>query len=133
MDRLNSLVEQQVGKLSGAQFKLAAYLYWRLEQEPELTIRSKDLAALTGLSIGATQSASNSLAKLKVLDVIGGPGKTKTYRLPQPKAITQEPGGLCAAESPSSPPAPCCLVPPATIKAEPGPQLPGKDKPEPVC
>jgi hypothetical protein len=93
---LTWLVDRQLRNLTGAQFKLAAYLYRRLQREPELTIRAKDLAEATGLSEKSAQSASNHLAKQNILAVIGGPGTTKTYRLPaaQPaKPGAAKPGG----------------------------------------
>jgi DNA-binding MarR family transcriptional regulator len=52
---LTWLVDQQLRNLTGAQFKLAAYLYRRLQRKPELTIRAKDLAKATGLSQKSVQ------------------------------------------------------------------------------
>src|SRR5580700_10904656 len=79
---LTWLVDQQLRDLTGAQFKLAAYLYRRLQRKPELTIRAKDLAKATGLSEKSARSTSNHLAKQNIIAVTGGPGTTKTYRLP---------------------------------------------------
>jgi hypothetical protein len=79
---LTWLVDQQLRNLTGAQFKLAAYLYRRLQRKPELTIRAKDLAKATGLSEKSARSTSNHLAKQNIIAVTGGPGTTKTYRLP---------------------------------------------------
>jgi len=90
---LTWLVDQQIQKLTGAQFKLAAYLYRRLQRNPELTIRAKDLAKATGLSEKSVQSASNHLEKQNILAVTGGPGTTKTYRLPAAKPGPAQPGG----------------------------------------
>jgi len=75
-------MKHHLRKLTGAQFKLAAYLYGRLQRKAELTIRTLDLVESTGLSVGSVQAASNGLAKKSILLVEGGPGKTKTYRLP---------------------------------------------------
>jgi DNA-binding MarR family transcriptional regulator len=72
MDCLDSLVKH-LQDLSGAEFKLAAYLYSRLRRRPALTIRTKDLVEETGLAIGSVQSASQRLAKQNVFDVTGGP------------------------------------------------------------
>jgi hypothetical protein len=64
---LTWLVDLQLRNLTGAQFKLAAYLYRRLPRKPELTIRAKDLAKATGLSEKSAQSASNHLAQQNIL------------------------------------------------------------------
>jgi hypothetical protein len=93
---LTWLVDQQIQKLTGAQFKVAAYLFRHLQRKPELTIRAKDLVTATGLSEKSVQSASRYLAKQNILAVTGGPGATKTYRLPaaQPaKPGAAKPGG----------------------------------------
>jgi hypothetical protein len=91
MRTLAWLVKHHLRKLTGAQFKIAAYLYRRLQRHGELKIRTKDLAAATGLSVGSAQAASNSLAKQSILLVEGGPGKTKTYRLPAAKPRKAKP------------------------------------------
>jgi DNA-binding MarR family transcriptional regulator len=93
---LTWLVDQQIQKLTGAQFKLAAYLYRHLQRKPELTIRAKDLATATGLSLKSADSASRHLEKQNILAVTGGPGATKTYRLPAAKPVKPgpaQPGG----------------------------------------
>jgi hypothetical protein len=56
---LTWLVDQQLRNLTGAQFKLAAYLYRRLQRKPELTIRAKDLAKATGLSEKSARSTAS--------------------------------------------------------------------------
>jgi hypothetical protein len=93
MRTLAWLVRHHLRNLTGAQFKMAAYLYRRLQRNAELTIRTKDLAEATGLSVGSAQAASNGLAKQSILLVEGGPGKTKTYRLPAAKPRKSKPVG----------------------------------------
>ena len=91
-DPLDEFIKQHIQEIKGANFKVAVYLYWRLREEPELTITTKELAEKTGQHIGSTQSASNRLAKQGILKVTGGPGVTKTYRLPAAKARKAKPG-----------------------------------------
>jgi hypothetical protein len=93
---LTWLVDQQIKKLTGAQFKLAAYLFRYLQRKPALTIRAIDLVTATGLSEKTVQAASRHLAKQNILAVTGGPGATKTYRLPAAKPVKPgpaQPGG----------------------------------------
>jgi hypothetical protein len=114
MRTLNWLVKHHLRKLTGAQFKMAAYLYRRLQRHGELTIRTKNLAETTGLSVGSAQAASNSLAKQSILIVEGGPGKTKTYRLPAAKPRKAKPSEsktMALAGRQSAKPAPATAVP----------------------
>ena len=81
------LVDQQLPKLRGAQFKLAAYFYRHLRRQPELMIRIKDLAKAVGLSVKGTQNAADDLIERNlIICATGGRGSTKTYRLPAPAA-----------------------------------------------
>jgi hypothetical protein len=126
---LTWLVDQQIQKLTGAQFKLAAYLYRRLQRNPELTIRAKDLAKATGLSEKSAQSVSRYLEKQNILAVNGGPGTTKTYRLPAAKPGPAQPGGsntIVASRVGSQPkivkpvaPPPPLAPKPVTVKPNP--------------
>ena len=122
MRTLTWLMEHQLRKLTRAQFKLAAYLYGRLQRHPELTIRTKDLAEAIGLSVGSAQAASNGLAKQGILLVEGGPGKTKTYRLPAARPRKAKPGAfktVALAKPPSAQPTPAQAQPtikPAVVK-----------------
>jgi hypothetical protein len=138
---LTWLVDQQIQNLTGAQFKLAAYLYRRLQRKPELTIRAKDLAKATGLSEKSVRSTSNHLAKQNLLDVTGGPGTTNTYRLSAaqpPKPGPAKPGGSNTLGLPSRrqtakpaaapPPAP----EPVTVKPSPKKMPPVPNNPKDV-
>src|SRR5579862_5081354 len=103
-------MEEQLLRLSGAQFKVAAYLYRRLQRKPELTIRTQDLAEVAGVSPRTTQTAVKKLAKLKIFAITGGPGVTKTYRLPARASKSRR-----SNKSPSAQPAPAPAQP--TIKS----------------
>jgi hypothetical protein len=120
---LTWLVDQQLRNLTGAHFKLAAYLYRRLQRKPELTIRAKDLAKATGLSEKGVQSASNHLAQQNIIDATGGPGTTKTYRLPAaqpPKPGAAKAGGSNTSSAPPPPGPEPVIEKPDPKRMEPG-------------
>ena len=57
------LITDHLPELSGAEFKLAVYLYYRLRRRIEITCTIQELADATGLSWRRTQSALQSLAE----------------------------------------------------------------------
>ena len=69
MSKLHSLIQRRIKDLTGAEFKLAVYLYCRLGDQPEITTTVAELAQATGLSWRQTQSALRSLDKKAVLRV----------------------------------------------------------------
>jgi hypothetical protein len=69
MPYLHRLVGEHLPKLSGSEFKLAAYLYDRLETTPRVKESIAAYANATGLSWRQTQSALQSLARKGILGV----------------------------------------------------------------
>jgi hypothetical protein len=60
---------RHIADLSGAEFKLAAYLYLRLERRREFETTVEQLAQATGLSWRQTQSALRSLDRKAVIRI----------------------------------------------------------------
>jgi hypothetical protein len=71
MSNLHLLIDRRIMDLSGAEFKLAVYLYRRLERRPEVVTTVDQLAKATGLSWRQTQTALRSLNKKAILRVDG--------------------------------------------------------------
>ena len=81
---LDRLIDGWLGKLSGAEFKLAAYLYrniGRRRKEP-LSMSIAALAAAAGISWRQTQAALKKLDKLGIILRTGGRGRITCVQLP---------------------------------------------------
>ena len=91
MSRLQKLIDDgSFANLSGAEFKVAAYLYRLLERRSSLTIRIEDVSRATGVSWRQTQAALQSLARQGFLVIASGGGRGARYSLPaQRPALAQ--------------------------------------------
>ena len=69
MSYLHSLITDHIRNLSGVEFKIAAYLYRRLERQKQVSENIHAIATATGLSWRQTQSALRKLAEKGVLQV----------------------------------------------------------------
>jgi hypothetical protein len=69
LDNLHTLVANHVQELSGAEFKVAAYVCHALARQPQLIVKIRALAVATGLSWRQTQSVLRSLAGKGILQV----------------------------------------------------------------
>ena len=81
---LHGLIDGWLVKLSGAEFKLAAYLYrniGRRRKEP-LSMSIAELAAATGISWRQTQAALRKLQQLGIILRTGGRGRITCVHLP---------------------------------------------------
>jgi hypothetical protein len=81
---LERLIETWVAALSATEFKVAAYLYYRLAQAGSagLRLRTEDLAAATGVSVRTVESARQSLAGKQIIEMKSAPGETSHYGFP---------------------------------------------------
>ena len=93
MNYLHSLITDHIRSLSGAEFKIAAYAYRRLESQKQITCKIGELADATGLSWRQAQSALKRLRERGILDVDSTPGRGTCCRLPDAvKAEAKVPG-----------------------------------------
>jgi len=83
MTYLRRLIADHICELGGAEFKLAAYLYDRLEQEEQISEEIETFARATGVSWRQTQTALRSLAQKGILEVDSTPRRGTSCRLPQ--------------------------------------------------
>jgi hypothetical protein len=108
MGRLGSLIDDHIRELTGVEFKLAVYLYRRLEQKAGsaiLEIKIADIARAAGVSPKQTQTALKALEKQGVLLVDSGRGRTTRCSLPPlPRRLAAtQPAPSSPSRSPSSP------------------------------
>ena len=93
MNYLHSLITDHIRSLSGAEFKIAAYAYRRLESQEQITCKIGELADATGVSWRQAQSALKRLRERGILDVDSTPGRGTCCRLPDAvKAKAKVPG-----------------------------------------
>ena len=82
---LQRLVAEQMQKLSGSEFKVAAYLYWRLETRRNFKTTIDHLQKACGLSWRQTQTALKRLsAKPEILHIESRTRGGTVCMLPQP-------------------------------------------------
>ena len=81
MSYLHTLVDR-ILELSGAEFKIAAYMYRLLEQQAQVTTTIDALSRDTGVSGRQTQSALRSLAEKKILCVESRKSRDTRCKLP---------------------------------------------------
>ena len=87
MTSLERLIADHLRDLSGAECKLAVYLYQRLARRREVRSTITELAQATGVSWRQTQSALRSLDKKRILQVESfRRGGTRCSLPPRPKA-----------------------------------------------
>ena len=79
---LASLIQNHLQTLSGAEFKVAVYLYWRLQKEPEVITTVKGVAEATGLSPRRTQFALARLNQQGILRIESRQNHGTSCRLP---------------------------------------------------
>lgn len=81
---LERLIETWIAELSATEFKVAAYLYYRLAQAgPDgLSLRTQDLAAATRVSVRHVESVRQSLAGRQIIELKSAPGETSHYAFP---------------------------------------------------
>jgi hypothetical protein len=102
MPRLETLVDDHIRELTGVEFKIAVYLYRRLERKAAgaiLEIRIADIASATRVSHKQTQTALKTLEKQGVLLVDSGRGRTTRCSLPP---LPRRPVAAQPAPSPAS-------------------------------
>ena len=80
---LRQLIEKRMGMLTGAEFKIAVYLYAQLRPGIPRTMRIADLAQATGMSWRQTQSAVKTLAGKGCLNVASRRGRRTQFWLPK--------------------------------------------------
>jgi hypothetical protein len=109
MGRLGALVDDHIRELTGVEFKIAVYLYRRLERKTAsaiLEIKIADIGAATGVSTKQTQTALKALEKQGVLMLANGRGRITRCSLPPP------PRRPVTAKSAPSPPSRFRSAPP---------------------
>jgi hypothetical protein len=85
MSRLRTLVDDHIRELTGVEFKIAVYLYRRMERKAAsriMEIKIADIARATGVSPKQTQTALKALQKQGVLLVDNGRGRITRCSLP---------------------------------------------------
>src|SRR5579862_8178999 len=82
MSHLNRLVDQHLAGLSGAEFKLAAYLYRQLRRREQVEMTILQLKQATGICEKHVHTAAKRLRAKGLLRVEARRGYTTKYRLP---------------------------------------------------
>ena len=98
MSYLELLIDHKIRELSGAEFKIAVYLYRLLEGQKRVKSNIRRIAKVTGISWRQTQSALKNLAGKSVLGVKSTPKGGTWFWLPaevkalaKPKPPTAQP------------------------------------------
>ena len=88
---LHGLIDGWLAKLSGAEFKLAAYLYRNIgrRRKKQLSMSIAALAAATGISWRQTQAALKKLDELGIILRTGGRGRITCVQLPGSATTSQ--------------------------------------------
>jgi hypothetical protein len=110
MERLGTLVDDHIRELTGVEFKIAVYIYRRLERKAAsriLEIKIADIARATGASPKQTQTALKTLQKQGVLLVDTGRGRITRCSLPPlpRRAVAVDTSAAAARRSRSAQPA----------------------------
>jgi len=82
MSALGRLVDEHLRELSGAEFKVAAYLYRRLERRQQVEMTVAELGVAVGVSAKQTYTVLLKLRNSGLLQVASRRGQTSQFSLP---------------------------------------------------
>src|ERR1035437_2459370 len=105
MSYLNQLVDEHLQSLAGAEFKVAAFLYRRLERRDLVEMTIAELAAATGVCAKQVHVVAKHLRNSGLLRIESRRGCATKYSLPSASTPALPVGTPSAAPSPAPSPA----------------------------